>query len=250
MSNSTKRKILVVNGPTYVSPYRKVAKELDLEFTHNIQDIKDSPESIALVVFTGGHDVSPEVYGESPHPRTSNSLARDTQEIEVFAIAEAEGIAMAGICRGSQFLCVMAGGKLVQDITNHAGPDHDINALMPDGSEETFSVTSSHHQMQYPFNMDDSKYVILGCSTKQRSTHYAMNAETTYSRQQADANLAMEPDIIWYPEISALGAQYHPEWMPKSSRGFTAYEELVDHYLKPLMVVDDTDGTETSQEAS
>ena len=148
MSNS--RRILIVNdhGPTYFKPFA----HLGLGCTRDHKAIND-PESVALVVFTGGSDVSPGLYSNNaPHPRTFSDLARDTEEITIYETALDNKIPMAGICRGAQFLCVMAGGKLVQDITGHQGT-HDVLARYPNAGLKRIAVSSSHHQMQFPFDL-------------------------------------------------------------------------------------------------
>ena len=157
MSSLNAKKILIVNDhfPTYQTPFR----HLGLAFTNDIRDLETNPDDIALVVFTGGSDVSPDLYcSETHHPRTSSSGARDLEEAEVYRIASENGIPMSGICRGAQFLCVMAGGKLVQDLTGHSGGNHAVRALYPSGEVKDISVTSSHHQMQCPFDLPDDHW--------------------------------------------------------------------------------------------
>lgn len=235
MSNLNNKKILLVNdhGGGYFSPFA----HLGLDYTTNHDAIREAPEGIALVVFTGGHDVSPGLYGKDAHPRTGASARRDAEEVEVFNIAKGNNIPMAGICRGAQFLCVMAGGKLVQDITNHAGRQHEIQVKWSSRGDEmgVIHVTSSHHQMQYPFDLPKDEYTILGWGTSTMSHHYAMDDKVTFLRAEASEELKSEPDVILYPAINALGAQYHPEWMAEDSDGFIYFKELVSHHLLPLM---------------
>jgi gamma-glutamyl-gamma-aminobutyrate hydrolase PuuD len=231
--------IVIVNGPSYASPYVKLAEELGCDISTNKNLVLDNPKEVSLVVFTGGSDVTPSVYNEKAHKTTNNNIARDEEELEIFVAAKNKGIPMAGICRGSQFLCAMAGGKLVQHITNHAGPMHNIVVTMPDDEIRVVKVTSSHHQMQYPFALPEEDYEVIGWSEEQRSTLYCMNPDKTIRAADADDNLKSEPDIVWYPKIKALGVQYHPEWMPEESEGFTIYEELVDLYLKPEIIKND-----------
>lgn len=228
-------KFLVIRDRSYASPYRKLAKETDCEIVYDPGHFLRHPEEYALVVFTGGHDVSPVLYGRSEHRSCGTSFGRDSEEVIIAQVAIRHGIPLAGICRGSQFLCVMAGGRLVQDMTNHAGPNHNIIVDMPDGSERTIEVTSSHHQMQYPFDLEEDQYEVIGASEYQRSSYYQMDATTKISADAADDDLASEPDIVYYPKIKALAAQYHPEWMREDSDGFRTYEELADYYLKPLI---------------
>lgn len=204
-----------------------------MEVTHDHSAI-NNPDELGLVVFTGGSDVSPSLYGASAHRSTFNNPSRDEEETAIARIAMKHNIPLAGICRGSQFLCVMAGGKLIQDISGH-GATHLATARYPDGTIKEIEVSSSHHQMQYPFELPEDSYDVLAWSNEQRSSYYRFDAEKTVLRDGASKQLKMEPDVIWYPGINALAAQYHPEWMRSESDGFKYFQTLVNHYLKPLI---------------
>jgi gamma-glutamyl-gamma-aminobutyrate hydrolase PuuD len=207
----------------------------------------DNQNEIGLVVFTGGSDISPHLYNRTKHHSTYNAPHRDKVEVEVFEKALAAGIPMAGICRGAQFLCAMAGGQVVQDITGHAGANHLLTARWPDGRVTEVEVTSSHHQMQNPYGLSIEEYDVLAWSTETRSHHYITDAETKIEAAQGGL-LRNEPDVVWYPKIKALAAQYHPEWMEENSDGVQYFRSLVDHYLVPLIKEpNDTEGTATSQ---
>jgi GMP synthase-like glutamine amidotransferase len=250
MSNLKNKKILVVNdhAPSHFKPF----EHLGLGYTRNTDELKRNPDSIALVVFTGGSDVSAELYGKSEHPSTHASPARDMEEVEVYGIAFEAGIPMSGICRGAQFLCAMAGGSVIQDVTGHNGGEHDILACYPDGSSRVISVTSAHHQMQYPFDLPDEHYELLAWGTEARSRHYSLDAERTTPVREASTLLRTEVDVVLYPGIKALAAQYHPEWMREDTDGFVYFRELVDHHLVPLMeerYQDDRQREETSKTA-
>lgn len=224
--------IVIVNGPSYATPFTNLAEELGLNISTNKGLVIDCPDEVSLVVFTGGSDVSPDMYKEERHYSTGNNPARDVEEMEIFYAAKKAGIPMAGICRGSQFLCAMAGGKVVQDVTGHLG-NHSLVVTMPDDTIREVTVTSTHHQMQYPFNLPESDYKVIGWNPVQRSKHYAINNVKTILAFEASDNLKSEPDIVWYPKIKALAAQYHPEYMPKDSDGYQVYLELLDLYIKP-----------------
>lgn len=232
--------IVIVNGASYATPFTLLAEELGLTLTTNKKRVFDCPEEVSLVVFTGGSDVSPDLYKEERHPSTGNNPSRDMEEMKIFFAAKKAGIPMAGICRGSQFLCAMAGGKVVQDVTNHLG-NHIIAVTMPDDTIKEVEVTSTHHQMQYPFCLPSEDYKVIGWTPVQRSRHYAMNAVKTIQAKEADVNLKSEPDIVWYPKIKALAAQYHPEFMPKTSEGYLLYLKLLDTYIKPEIIQHEQD---------
>ncbi len=79
----------------------------------------DTMEGANLVCFTGGEDVNPSLYGHEKHPTTYFSIFRDTKERSYFEKALDMGIPMVGICRGGQFLNVMSGGEMYQDVSTH-----------------------------------------------------------------------------------------------------------------------------------
>jgi putative glutamine amidotransferase len=69
------------------------------------------------LLLTGGGDVAPALYGESPHPTVvGDEAGRDEFEVGLIAAARARDLPLFAICRGVQVLNVACGGTLVQDI--------------------------------------------------------------------------------------------------------------------------------------
>lgn len=69
------------------------------------------------LLLTGGDDVAPSRYGETPHPAVVEAEpGRDDFELGLISAARARGLPIFAICRGVQVLNVAAGGTLVQDI--------------------------------------------------------------------------------------------------------------------------------------
>jgi putative glutamine amidotransferase len=76
-----------------------------------------SLEELSGVLLTGGGDIDPAYYNETPHPNTAAPDAlRDTFEIALARLALESRLPMLGVCRGLQVINVAAGGSLVQDI--------------------------------------------------------------------------------------------------------------------------------------
>lgn len=75
------------------------------------------------LIVSGGADVSPERYGEEPHPRTIGWRDdRDEWELALLDAAEHRALPTLGVCRGMQVMAVRAGGSLVQhvpDVVDH-----------------------------------------------------------------------------------------------------------------------------------
>lgn len=160
----------------------------------------DSMYKADLVVFTGGEDVNPALYGEKPNKYTSFNKERDEFEIRQFELCRDLNKPIIGICRGSQLLCVLSGGKLVQDQNN---PQflHKIETY--DG--KNIIVSSTHHQAQYPYLMDKSNYKLIGWSKGVANFHH-----DAYGKE-LELPEGKEVEICYYPKINALGIQGHPE---------------------------------------
>lgn len=71
------------------------------------------------LVLTGGGDVEPARFGQTPHPKTDLvSPDRDALELELVDRALRDGVPLLAICRGLQVVNVARGGSLVQDIAD------------------------------------------------------------------------------------------------------------------------------------
>ncbi len=214
MKNQQKFVLVIGGGTSYYGPFEKFGRyEDDLRLLSGSKEVVR--QKVALVLFTGGEDVWPALYGESTNSRTRYNSDRDEREILAFTLAKAYGIPMVGVCRGSQFLCVMAGGKLVQHVDNH-GRDHYVKMY----NGELVVMTSTHHQMQLP--PDDAK-VIGWVEPPIARVHLNGNDE--------EIEMKRDVEVVYYSNINAVGMQYHPEIMERSSRGYKLASELVEEYL-------------------
>ena len=80
-------------------------------------DIPASLEGLDGLMLTGGGDLAPSTYGETPHPTLEAAEpGRDDFELGLVALARQRGLPILAICRGVQVLNVAYGGTLVQDI--------------------------------------------------------------------------------------------------------------------------------------
>ncbi len=74
------------------------------------------------LVISGGADVSPQLYAQEPHERTSAWRAdRDAWEIALLDAADAASLPVLGVCRGMQVMAVQAGGALDQHVPDLIG---------------------------------------------------------------------------------------------------------------------------------
>lgn len=126
----------------YIHNGNESYRHLFLSLGHEIVEEKESN----LVVFTGGSDVTPSWYGHKAHPYTRSDLSRDEDDMACYE--RSEGKLVVGICRGAQFLHVMNGGTLYQDVDNHANVGGHVLTTVCGQFE--WVVTSTHHQMMAP----------------------------------------------------------------------------------------------------
>lgn len=183
----------------------------------------DNLEEADIVLFTGGEDVDPSLYGCEKHPTTHSNIQRDLEEKAVFEKVRKDQLCI-GICRGSQFLCVMNGGKLIQNVSRHGiFGTHEI--IAPRNSGDRYDITSTHHQMQYPFNLEkDRDYRILYFASRRSEYYEGDSIETP----------PCEPEIVLYTVTGnpiCLAIQGHPEMMRPEAPVWEMLNRLVDQYL-------------------
>lgn len=171
-----------------------------------------------LIVFTGGSDVSSELYGEKAHPRSNFLPSRDIQERKLFNEALEFDIPMVGICRGGQFLNVMNGGKLYQHVTEHTS-SHDMTVL---ATSESIRVTSTHHQMMIPGPCSE----ILAVASKGGYKEYMDGNTVTRINDEL-----LDTEVVYYPNTACLCFQPHPEIVGSNSRMTKYFFELVESLL-------------------
>jgi len=81
------------------------------------KDLDGALAGLDGLLLTGGGDVDPILYGESPHATLDPAEpGRDQFEIGLVSLARQRELPVFAICRGIQVLNVACGGTLVQDI--------------------------------------------------------------------------------------------------------------------------------------
>lgn len=156
-----------------------------------------------LIMFTGGADVSPRLYG-APNVASHISERRDEQEIQIFQLAKQEGKPMVGICRGGQFLNVMCGGKMYQDVDNHA--IHGTHNAVELETGDIHRVTSTHHQMM--IHSGEGKLLLVAHLSTQRLSGYYNDSGDPVTQVERGPHVDVE--AVQYGNI--LCFQPHPEF--------------------------------------
>lgn len=174
----------------------------------------DILDRIDGIVFTGGSDVDPGLYGEKPHPTTSVKPERDAAELLLMRAAVATDLPVFGICRGMQLMVVAYGGRLHQHLPDVLGHDNHRPVAGP---------KFGHHPVR--LEPGSTAYKILGEQVTVNSYHHQGIADPG---RLVPTGWCPEDSLIEVVEDPArkfvLGVQWHPE-DTKDFRLFRAHVE-------------------------
>lgn len=206
----------------YVSAVEQAGGDVRvLEFDHEPADVVRGLHGLVL---TGGGDVDPLTYGESPHPSVGEAEpGRDAFELELARQAMASDVPLLAICRGAQVLNVAAGGTLVQDIETAVGSDLAHTVERPDAIAHTIEVVKGSRLEQALGPGGDA-----GGTWRVNSRHH----QAAGRLGRALVASAWSPDGviegIERPDASfCLGVQWHPENFWRSGEFSSLFESFV-----------------------
>ncbi len=126
------------------------------------EGIEETLDVLDGILFSGGSDLDPDLYGQAAHPETDGIRPeRDRGELALLTGALERDLPVLAVCRGSQVLNVARGGDLVQHLPEVLGheqhrptpgvfADHRVDvkpeSLIGSLLGERVPVKSHHHQ--------------------------------------------------------------------------------------------------------
>lgn len=163
--------------------------------------VEETLAAVDGMLFPGGADLDPELYGQEPHEATFGvDGERDQAELTLLEEALARDMPVLAVCRGSQVLNVARGGDLQQHLPDVVGDethkhmpgefaDHDVTieagtrlaALVGAGAP----VKSHHHQ---------------GFGRIGEGLRAAARAEDGTIEAVEDPELRFAVGVLWHPE--------------------------------------------------
>jgi putative glutamine amidotransferase len=153
------------------------------------------------IMFTGGSDVNPDLYGEPPHATTKVKPERDAAELLLMRAALAADLPLFGICRGMQLMCVAYGGRLHQHLPDVLGHHNHRPVSGPKFGEHPVRLAHGSRTAQ-----------ILGDAVIVNSFHHQGCADPG---RLTPTGWCPEDDLIEVVEDQtktfAIGVQWHPE---------------------------------------
>lgn len=182
----------------------------------------ESVSDADLILFTGGSDISPELYGKQPHRSVYSYPEEDVRDIQVFREAVELGVPMVGVCRGAQFLHVANGGELYQDVDNH----QTAHAIWCKKEMKSILASSVHHQMcKYQKSME-----VLADATKAKRKW--IDDKTCYDTPKQPCSVTdFDIEAFWYPDTACIGFQGHPEYP-----GYEEYTQWCINAIQDLII--------------
>jgi putative glutamine amidotransferase len=192
--------------------------------------INNDPEALAQtyykldgLLFAGGNDVDPKLYGQKPYAETVDfSSARDQMETRLMELALDQQKPILTICRGMQLLNVICGGSLYQHIKTDLkrASDHEIS---------TYKKTLVDLAHQLKVEPGSKLAAIINSNTIFANTHHHQAihklADGLHVSARSEDNVieAVEGEGNGY----VIGIQCHPESLstvePKWDLVFAAF---------------------------
>ena len=177
------------------------------------------------LVLSGGGDVDPAFYGQSPHPRTYNvSARRDRFEFNLLDAALERDMPVLAICRGMQLLNVHLGGTLEQHLHERAGRlEHDRDRARAE------TVHDVHLRTDSPLARWWGESVPVNSHHHQGIDRLADPLEEAGHSEDGVLEAVVSREHSW-----VVGVQWHPEAMVPVHQAqlaiFEAFTEAARRY--------------------
>ena len=228
-----KRVAVTYSRPDKLPPYVLAVRQAGLEPVPMAPPASPVLDGVDGLLITGGADVDPALYKQSPHPETVSEPDRDRLEAALLRQALERDLPVLCICRGMQLLNVLAGGTLEQ----HLPPERKHTVRSADPSEPVHQVV---------VNPDTTLARILGQGRHPVNSrhHQAVKdlGEGLVAAARADDGLI---EAIEAPgRRFAVGVQWHPE---DQVGAHPAQRRLFEEFARAVMATGGARGSARSE---
>ena len=176
--------------------------------------IEETLDALDGLLFSGGSDLDPELYGAEAHPETNGiQPERDRGEIALLQAALERDMPVLAVCRGSQVFNIARGGDLVQHLPEVVGDEK---------HKHTPGVFADH---DVDVKADTRLGRLLGERAPVKSHHH--QGYGRLGEGLVESARAEDGTIEAFEDPShrfALGVLWHPE----EGEDFRLFEQLVD----------------------
>lgn len=174
------------------------------------------------LIISGGRDVDPSLYGQTPGEHTDKpDQKRDALELALYDVAIAENIPFLGICRGQQVLNVKRGGTLLQHLPDVVGS----TKYQLGNAEYTIAKidVSPGTLLSRALHGDET---VTGALYHHQGIDQVGEGLTVVAKSEDGIVEAVE--LANHP--FGLAVQWHPEHTPEDNRLFEALIEAANTY--------------------
>ena len=165
------------------------------------EGVEETLDALDGILFSGGADLDPEVYGAEAHAETNGVRPeRDRAELTLLEAALARDMPVLAVCRGVQVMNVARGGDLVQHLPDVVGNE----------SHREVKGAFSEHPVRIE---DDSKLgAVVGDRAPVKSSHHqGLGRVGEGLREVAWADDGTIEGVEDPGRRFALGVLWHPE---------------------------------------
>jgi putative glutamine amidotransferase len=155
-------------------------------------------------VLSGGPDIHPRHYGcEFAGHAVDVDERRDEFELALAMAMIERGKPVLGLCRGMELLAVVAGGKLLNDLSGH-----DAGGV---GHWQSLSADRVHHPVELAGG--SMAYDIYGTRSIEVNSAHHQGVEDAGRLVVTGVAPDGLPEVVEGTEYWAIGVQWHPEYL-------------------------------------
>lgn len=183
---------------------------------------EDYVDLFDALIIPGGPDADPTFYGEEPSRHIgSTNYKRDVFEAELFKAFYKAGKPIFGICRGCQFINILMGGSVYQDLAADNPDSYIRHSQGADGSYPTHHVEVAK---------GSSLYKSLGATAYVNSRHHQgikkVGEGLTVTAKAADGVV----EAVETADGQIVAVQWHPENMwQEHAEMRRLFEDFIGH---------------------
>ena len=165
------------------------------------------------LLFSGGPDLDPGIYGQPPHPRLGPDVDRvcDEYELALHAVAAQRDLPVLGICRGMQALNVARGGTLHQHLPDRTELRHDQgHASFTPAHGVSVARGSLLHRLTGAAALEVNSHHHQAVNRAGAGLHVCAVADDGTAEAVWDPSARFCLGVQWHPEVLTHRAEHAP----------------------------------------
>ena len=163
--------------------------------------IEETLDALDGLIFSGGSDLDPELYGQQAHAETNGIVPeRDSAELALLRGALERDLPVLAICRGSQVLNVALGGDLIQHLPELVGHDRHKETPGSFADHEVEIEAGTRLGGCSAARCRSSRITIRASAGSARASASRRRTRTARSRRSRIPSRRFALGVLWHPE--------------------------------------------------